>query len=305
MAPQPDPLLTVLARAAETDDVLLSREARRLGMPRRDLEHLQRINRQQLVRGAVAIEPIRDPLRTSARAAQLAIPDGLISHRTAAHLHGLQGVGFWNPADVVDMTLPSARTRRQRRGVRLRFRPLQPSDCIQLGGLQVTSVLRTLADCAAVADRISWLSIVDSALYQKLLTADELGELADLLRRTRCADAARWLKLANGLAESPSETRVRIVLVDARLTPDHLQYVVIGDDGYPLARLDIAYRRNGKQVGLEVDSGEHDRPRALYRDRDKHNAMPALGWDVRHVIARDALRRPGYVVHQVRSALGL
>jgi hypothetical protein len=179
------------------------------------------------------------------------------------------------------------------------------ADFVYLDGLVVTSVLRTLADCVALLDRIGHLSVVDSALHQGLLTVDELDDLAGALRRTRCSGAARWLSLADGLSESPSETRVRIVLVDAGLPPDHLQYLVVGDDGYPIARLDIAYRRHGKRVGLEVDSSEHERPRALYRDRDKHNAFPALGWDVRHVTARDALRRPGYVVNQVREALGL
>jgi very-short-patch-repair endonuclease len=106
-------------------------------------------------------------------------------------------------------------------------------------------------------------------------------------------------------AESPSESRVRLTLVDAGLAPDHLQYEVYTDGGFFVARLDIAFTRGGKKVGMEVDSGEHDRPKALYRDRDKLNALRSLGWDVRQVTQHDAFRRPGYVVQQVEQALSM
>ena len=295
----------VLALAANTDDVLLSREAYRLGLSRRAVESLQRVAGQTVLEGAVAIPPIRDPLRTSARAAQLVVPSGVLSHATAAHLHGLQGIGFWTPAMVVDVTVPATRTRLQRQGMRLRFRPVSADERVLLDGLEVTSVVRTLADCASFADRISWISIVDSALHKKLLVIDELEYLSDLLRRGRCSHAVRWLGLVDGLSESPSETRVRVVLTDDGLPPDTLQLVVDGHGGYPIARLDIAYRRKGRKVGLEVDSSEHLRARALYLDRDKHNELSSLGWELRHVVARDAVRRPDYVVYQVRDALGL
>ncbi len=58
-------------------------------------------------------------------------------------------------------------------------------------------------------------------------------------------------------------------------------------------------------MGLEVDSAEHDRVRALYRDREKHNALRGRGWDVRQVTARDVDRRPAYIIGQVRDALGM
>lgn len=302
---QQDPFTDALTLAAARDDVILSREARRLGLSKREVEHLQRAAGQHVVRGAIAVPPVRDPLRTAARAAQLAVPAGVVSHQAAAHLHGLQGLGFWQPDAAIDMTLPAAATRRQRNGVRLHFRPLTAHEIVEVRGLLVTSVGRTLADCARAADRVGYISIVDSALHKGLLQSNDLSILAEALCRSRCWEASRWLEMVDGRAESPSETRVRLVLSDAGIPPDDLQFVVREDDGWIVARLDMAYRRPARRVGLEVDSAEHDRVRALYRDREKHNALRALGWDVRQVTAFDAARRPAYVIGQVRDALGM
>ncbi len=111
--------------------------------------------------------------------------------------------------------------------------------------------------------------------------------------------------MVDGRAESPSETRVRLVLSDGGLPPDDLQIIVRHPDGYPLARLDMGYKRRGRQVGIEVDSAEHARPRAVYRDRYKLNDLHGEGWDVRQVTNYDAHRRPRYVVYQAENALGL
>jgi hypothetical protein len=300
-----DPFHLVLAAAAETDDVILSREAMRLGLSRRTLETFRAAAGQPLVRGAVAIPPVRNPLRTAVRGAQLAVPAGVISHASAAHVHGLQGLGFWSPYQPVDLTLPRQWTRRQRSGARLHFRDVPDDFVVTQGGLRLTSVVRTLADCAALLDRTAFVSIVDSAINRGRFPAEDLPLLAELVRAYRLSFAVSWLLLVDGRSESPSETVTRLVLTDAGLPPDDLQLLVRDDDGFPVARLDMAYRRGRRRVGVEVDSGEHDRVRALYRDRDKHNALRGLGWDVRQVTARDSHRRPQYVVVQVRDALGL
>lgn len=300
-----DPFHAVLARAAETDDVLLAREASRLGLSWREMGRMRLAAGQPVVHGALAVPPIRNPLRSACRAAQLVLPGAVISHSTAAHIHDLQGVGFWSPAQPVHLSLPARSTRRQRKGALLHFRDVPEDDAVGVGGLRVTSVARTLADCAGDGDRESFVSVVDSAINRERLRMDDLPALAERLRKSRCSAAVDWLRLVDGRAESPSETRVRLVLTDAGLAPDDLQLLVLDDVGWPIARLDMAYRRGARRVGIEVDSGEHDRVRALYRDRDKHNALRGMGWDVRQVTARDALRRPLYVVVQVRSALGL
>jgi hypothetical protein len=200
------------------------------------------------------------------------------------------------------VTVPRGATRWQRAGVQLHFRDIPASEITDLDGLQVVSVLQAVRECAPMLDRTRLVSVVDNALHQGLLT---LAELASLIAELGQQRAAKWLKLCRVGAESPSETVVRLILVDGGLEPDHLQYYVYTEDGIFVARLDMAFTRGGRRVGLEVDSAWHDRPKALYRDRDRLNDTRGLEWDVRQVTARDAHRRPGYIRHQVSQALSL
>lgn len=292
------------ALAGERDDVLLTGEAMSLGITRWSLQELRRGSDLALPRGALAVPPVRDPVRTRARATQLLLPEAVISHLTAARLHRLAGLNFWSPAEPVEATVAPGATRWQRRAVRLHFQPLEADEVVDLNGLKVTSLRRTLRDCAVQLARVPFVCLLDSGLNQGLLGVAELGLLADELRsRRRIAGA--WVDLADARAESPSETRVRLVLSDADLPPEELQIDVWTDSGFHVARLDMGWTRQRRKVGMEVDSAEHDRPRALYRDRERLNALRGLEWDVRQVTAWDSRKRPAYIVEQAKQALGL
>jgi hypothetical protein len=296
-----NPITNAYACARNQDDVILVRDAERLGLTKWDIRSLRRHD-ELAMRGALTIPPVRDPLRSFARATQLLIPDAKISHTTAVRLHGVAGLDYRKPHELLHATVPRGATRWQRAGVQLHFRDVAPSEITDLDGLQVVSVLQAIRECAPILDRIRLVSIVDNALHQKLIT---LAELHGLIAALGQQPAVKWLRLCRIGTESPSETRVRLILVDAGLEPDHLQYIVFTEGGFQVARLDMAWTRGGARVGLEVDSAWHDRPKALYRDRDRLNDTNGLEWDVRRVTARDAHRRPGYIQHQVRQALSL
>ena len=299
-----DPHSLAYALAAATDDVILSSSAREIGLTHWAQESLRRGGDLPVPRGTLVIPPVRDPLRTRARATQLLLPTAVLSHTTAAHLHGVQGVGFWDPDQPIHATVPSGATRWQRRDVRLHFAQLPDSGVVDLGGLSVASVFRTLLGCGQILPRAQFVSLVDSALYQGKLPEEELERLADELRRHRLR-AAGWVGLADKRAESPSETRVRLVLGDGGVLPDELQVEVWTEGGFHVARLDIGWTHGRRKVGMEVQSGWHDQTKALYRDREKLNALSDLGWDIRQVTGRDADVRPGYIVQQAKQALGL
>jgi hypothetical protein len=299
-----DPHAAAYGLAFQRDDVLLSREASSLGLSKWDLHTLREGGELPLPRGALALPPVRNPLRAQARALQLLIPDAVISHMTAARLHRLAGLNFWEPTELLHATRAPAATRRQRRSMRLHFQSMQAEDVVDLDGLLVTSVRRTLLDCGSQLARVPFVCLLDSALNKRLCSAEDAGLLADALRGRRRV-ASTWVDLADCRSESPSETRVRIVLRDADLPPDDLQIEVWTEGGFYVARLDMGYIRKRRKVGLEVDSAWHDRPRAPYRDREKLNALRELDWDVRQVTDWDSRRRPSYIVAQINQALGL
>jgi hypothetical protein len=230
----------------------------------------------------LALPPVRDPLRAQARALQLLIPDAVISHATAARLHGLAGLNFWEPSELLHATRAPAATRRQRRSIRLHFQSVEAEDVVDLDGLLVTSVRRTLLDCGTQLARVPFVCLLDSAMNKRVCSLEDASLIAEALRGRRRV-AATWVDLADARSESPSETRVRLVLHDADLPPDELQVDVWTDSGFHVARLDMGWKRKRRKVALEVDSAWHDRPRAPYRDREKLNALRALDWDVRQV----------------------
>jgi very-short-patch-repair endonuclease len=88
--------------------------------------------------------------------------------------------------------------------------------------------------------------------------------------------------LMDGGAESPQETRTRLVLVDAGLPRPQTQIVV--DDW----RIDMGY--DEFKVGIEYDGAQHwTDPRQHRRDIDRHAELLARGWRIVRVSA-DMLR---------------
>lgn len=299
-----DPYADAYALASHRDDVLLTREATSLGLSAWSQRAFRGSHGLALPRGALALPPLRNPIRTQARATQLLLPDVVISHVTAARLHGLAGLPFWSPAEPVDATLEPSATRWQRKATRLHFQQLEAEDVVDLDGLLVTSVRRTLLDCGTRIARVPFVCLLDSAMNKRLCSMDDIGLIAQALQGRRQASSG-WVALADHRSESPSETRVRLVLHDADLAPDDLQIEVWTESGFHVARLDMGYRRKRRKVGLEVDSAWHDGPRAPYRDRERLNALRELEWDVRQVTNWDSRKRPGYIVAQMKQALGL
>jgi hypothetical protein len=121
----------------------------------------------------------------------------------------------------------------------------------------------------------------------------------DLGRRNR---RTTGLDLMDGGAESPQETRTRLVLIDAGLPRPQTQIVVCDDFGDPFARIDMGYEE--WKVGVEYDGIQHwtDPARRAY-DIDKHAELLARGWRVMRVSADMLRRRPEVIVARVCAAL--
>ena len=112
---------------------------------------------------------------------------------------------------------------------------------------------------------------------------------------------ARVLSLAAVGAESPMETRLRLVLAGAGLPSPALQHQVCNEAGICVARLDLAYI--DARLGVEYDGQCHWEPRAIRKDLLRQNALRALGWTLLRFTAEDVLRHSKRLATQVRSAL--
>ncbi|MFD0595366.1 type IV toxin-antitoxin system AbiEi family antitoxin domain-containing protein [Catellatospora coxensis] len=207
-------------------------------------------------------------------------PNAVAVLESAAVVHGLHGL---RPQTRLHVSLPG-KLAVPRRLTDLTVVPHQltlgPEDVTVVDGIRVTTVRRTVADLLLRLDRLAAVSVLDSALHLGLLAEDELAELPALMFGRRGVAVARnWIEQADGRAESPLETRARLRCADAGIPPDDLQASIVGGDGRVLARVDLLWRA-ARLVG-EADGGEvHDRPEAVYRDRQRQNDLVNAGYRV-------------------------
>ena len=152
-------------------------------------------------------------------------PDAVVSHASAAVLHGLT---LWNcPLGRVHVTRARSSGGRCTRLLHVHAAALDPDDVVEVDGTPVTSVARTVVDLARSLPFEPALVTADAALFAGLVTPDEL---ADAVRRaagrTGNPDARRVVAFADGRAESVGETRSRVAIRRAGLPEPVLQYRV-------------------------------------------------------------------------------
>ena len=134
----------VLTLGAANGGAISARQLLAAGLSRSQID--RRVGRllTRVATGVFAVGPVTP--KSLEKAALLVVKDGVLSHSTAARLHGLQ-VGAGDP--TVDV-LSSSRTRSAIDGVRIRMtRHLPPVDVTTLNSKPVTTVARTICDLAA------------------------------------------------------------------------------------------------------------------------------------------------------------
>ena len=112
----------------------------------------------------------------------------------------------------------------------------------------------------------------------------------------------RVLEVTDGGAESPQETRTRLVLLDGGLRRPQTQIIVRDEGGYPFARIDMGYEEF--KVGIEYDGEQHwTDPQQRNHDIERQVKLTEQGWIIIRVSA-DMLRdRPWLIVRRAKEAL--
>jgi uncharacterized protein DUF559 len=179
---------------------------------------------------------------------------------------------------------------------------LDPGDITTYAGLPVTTPLRTAFDLGRQPQRVHALIALDAVCHRLLVQTSEIADY--VTERTRWPGAARLrllLRLVDGRAESPMETRLRLLLHDAGAPAPIPQYEIRDEDGRFLARVDLGYPQ--WRIALEYE-GDHHRERTQFRrDITRVNALRQAGWLVLRFTADDVLRHPQVLVEQVMGAI--
>lgn len=181
--------------------------------------------------------------------------------------------------------------------------PVAAREVVVADGLPVRHPRLTVVDAALDLDRMSALSLLDSALHQRWLTSDQLQSAVEAAKGRPGIQQLRPLaQIADGRAESPLESRVRLICTDGGVAPDDLQFPVY--DGERLVAVgDLAwFQRRHRPLIAEADGKVHGLPEPVFRDRRRGNLLVPQRCDTVRFVWADTLRPP-YVLYVVRSAL--
>lgn len=185
--------------------------------------------------------------------------DGVVSHASAAELHGFP---LWRPAKDLHVTVGSWRAPEP--GRKLHRARLLPADLDTFQPL--TSSLRTALDCGRSMSLLEAVVVLDAATHCGRVPPGVLRAAAEAARGHGAAALRQAVRFANALAESPLESVLRLLVT---LLPCHVDVQVrVSRAG----KVDLVL--NGWLV-LEADGYEYHSDRQAYReDRRRANVLP-------------------------------
>ncbi|BEP12119.1 DUF559 domain-containing protein [Acidothermaceae bacterium B102] len=245
-----------------------------------------------------------DSLDLFIAASQLVLPEGAaVSGIAAAWLHGVDLAPL--KPEPVDVIADQSWRPGYRKVLRPHRAPLPAGDVMTVKGILCTTPLRTAYDLARGPDLREAVVAVDALLHKGLITLDDLAQFAAGRSWPDGARLGRVLELADAGAESPQESRLRLVLVlDGGLPRPETQIVARDVDGRFVARLDMGYRLR-RRAGIEYDGKHHAQPDQRLRDHRRHNRLVRAGWPTLYCSAEDIACRRSTIIREVREEAGL
>lgn len=209
----------------------------------------------------------------------------------------LWGVGF-QPLNPVHVVVPPTSGVRPRRGLTVRRRLVGSEETASVRGLVATALLRTLRDLCVRLPVVEVLISMDRALFTSQTTPSQICQYGERLKGHPGAALLRELAPVTAPAESPMETRLRWLLLEAGLPRPEVQVDLRDDGGQFLGRADIYYP--AARLAIEYDGVNHrDR---LVEDNRRQNGLINAGFKLLRFMASD-LDRPEVVASVVRQAL--
>ena len=209
-------------------------------------------------------------------------PGAVLSHRSAAHLHGL----IARSPSLADVT--TTRATRPVEGVRRhRTRRLEDHEVTGKNGIPVTTVERTVTDLADVATRRTVERAAGQAEIAYGITPSPING-----RR-----GAKWLKGA------PDRSRSELERAFVKLC--QREGIAVGEHNAQVAGIEVDFLWREQRLVVELDGWRFHRTReAFERDRERDQALVRSGHRVLRFTHRQITERPRDVARTVRAALG-
>ncbi|GLB64194.1 hypothetical protein NCCP2495_20730 [Dietzia sp. NCCP-2495] len=239
-------------------------------------EHELRTLFRRVLPGIYQFEGFDCDVYTRVRSAWLWAPRGaILAGPAAALLHGEYQVAPVHAFRSVDLCLPHSV--RAPNGIRIRRlrQPLTSADISERHAMRCTSPERTALDLARwTRDPLAATIAVDALCNVTGTPATDVERIAHSTSGLHGRRRALYvLGRSDHRADSPRETRVRLIIADSSLPQPDLQVNIADSAGRHIVKADLAYRKY--RVALLYD-GEHHLDR---EQRDWDSAMTARLFD--------------------------
>ena len=233
--------------------------------------------------------------------------ESVVSHASAAVLHGLPIAG--DQLARIHLTRDRPGQGKVRRYVQVHGRPLEDGDIVEVAGLSVTSLARTVVDLACSLPPLLAVPVGDAARRAGL----SQSELAAYLQRTRprygIGQARRTAALLDPRSESPGESMSRVVFAEHRIPMPTRQYEAFDEYGRFVGRSDFGWEEeqtlgefDGKQKYGQLLLKPGQTPQdALFEEKRREDRLRDLGWPIVRWIWSD-LFAPQSLVERLRRA---
>jgi very-short-patch-repair endonuclease len=245
----------------------------------------------------VALEP---DLAVRSLAAYLLVRDrgGVLAGYSAARLLGADCAPRNAPAEVL---VPGYV--RAHRGLRIGYAWVPEPDVTLAAGCRVTTAPRTGWDLARRLPLVEAVVAVDTLAHRTAFDpAGLLARRAGEPGARGCRRLASVVALSDPRAESPMETRLRVGLVRAGLVPE-VQYPIVDEHGFTLARVDLAYP--AARLAVEYDGALHFDRRRAELDRQRDSLLARYGWETLRLVTDDVGIGLFQTTQRVRDILAL
>lgn len=217
----------------------------------------------------------------------------VIAGAAAAAMHGAKWVDDDAPIELI------WRNGRAPERVVTRDELLLPGESQPLGGLHLTTPERTAFDIGRRGTLGSAVAGLDALAAATGFKAKDVGELAVDHRHARgLRQLEAALDLVDAGAQSPRETWLRLLLIDAGFPKPRTQIPVLGGDGFPRYFLDMGWEEI--MLAVEYDGEQHWTDPGQYAwDVERQEYVDRVGWAVIRVVAR---HRPAAIIRRVQRA---
>ena len=215
---------------------------------------------------------------------------------SAAVLHGSRWIDGRYPAEL------NQTSRTRPRNILISSDELWEDETCLVRGIRTTTAHRTAFDLGRRPGSTMAVIRVDALLQATDVKIPDVQPLVDRHRGVRGLQQLRKvLDLADAGAESPQETRLRLLYTEAGMRPTQTQIEVF-DHGWLVGRIDMGWPE--WKVGVQYDGIQHwTDPKQRTKDIDQNVEYEDLGWRMVRVGA-DLLRyRQGTVIARTRAAL--